>query len=261
MTPTSRLARDTSPQQVNSFVSRSRPALTLSNPRSPRRLSVRRRRSLSNTSPKCIDPRGLTRYHAGVPHELMSTGAEIETALNYRKIVCGVLDFRYDQSVSQLFHGHGPTPRSPGPPARNRQSGSAAPPGILPYGNGMISIMHISVSGQKCGPAHTFSSNKSAHKSSQVTTSSQVIQVKSLPNIFRQLLTHQNPLQKRACLCLHYALNPYASCRNHPTKHSRCRRVGVTSCHNDLLSNMTSSPLSGSTSSVAPPGTAAESSS
>ena len=131
MTPTSRLARDTSPQQVTSFVSRSRPALTLSNPRSPRRLSVRRRRSLSNTSPKCIDPRGLTRYHAGVPHELMSTGAEIETALNYRKIVCGVLDFRYDQSVSQLFHGHGPTPRSPGPPARNRQSGSAAPPGIL----------------------------------------------------------------------------------------------------------------------------------
>ena len=112
MTPTSRLARDTSPPQVNSFVSRSRPALTLSNPRSPRQLSVRRRRSLSNTSPKCIDPRGLTRYHAGVPHELMSTGAEIETALNYRTIVCGVLDFRYDQSVSQLFHGHGPTPRS-----------------------------------------------------------------------------------------------------------------------------------------------------
>ena len=183
MTPTSRLARDTSPQQVNSFVSRSRPALTLSNPRSPRRLSVRRRRSLSNTSPKCIDPRGLTRYHAGVPHELMSTGAEIETALNYRKIVCGVLDFRYDQSVSQLFHGHGPTPRSPGPPARNRQSGSAAPPGILfpiSNANGMISITYLGVRPKMRSGAHIFIEQECSQvKSSHYIKSSHTSQVTS----------------------------------------------------------------------------------
>ena len=189
MTPTSRLARDTSPQQVNSFVSRSRPALTLSNPRSPRRLSVRRRRSLSNTSPKCIDPRGLTRYHAGVPHELMSTGAEIETALNYRKIVCGVLDFRYDQSVSQsvsyfpwLFHGHGPTPRSPGPPARNRQSGSAAPP--LRRGSykqrGMISITYLGVRPKMRSGAHIFIEQECSQvKSSHYIKSSHTSQVTS----------------------------------------------------------------------------------
>ena len=180
MTPTSRLARDTSPQQVNSFVSRSRPALTLSNPRSPRRLSVRRRRSLSNTSPKCIDPRGLTRYHAGVPHELMSTGAEIETALNYRKIVCGVLDFRYDQSVSQLFHGHGPTPRSPGPPARNRQSGSAAPPGILYKQHGMISITYLGVRPKMRSGAHIFIEQECSQvKSSHYIKSSHTSQVTS----------------------------------------------------------------------------------
>ena len=180
MTPTSRLARDTSPQQVNSFVSRSRPALTLSNPRSPRRLSVRRRRSLSNTSPKCIDPRGLTRYHAGVPHELMSTGAEIETALNYRKIVCGVLDFRYDQSVSQLFHGHGPTPRSPGPPARNRQSGSAAPPAGSNKQRGMISITYLGVRPKMLSGAHIFIEQECSQvKSSHYIKSSHTSQVTS----------------------------------------------------------------------------------
>ena len=182
MTPTSRLARDTSPPQVNSFVSRSRPALTLSNPRSPRRLSVRRRRSLSNTSPKCIDPRGLTRYHAGVPHELMSTctGAEIETALNYRKIVCGVLDFRYDQSVSQLFHGHGPpTPRSPGPPARNRQSGSATPPDPK-LSNGMISITYLGVRPKMRSGAHIFIEQECSQvKSSHYIKSSHTSQVTS----------------------------------------------------------------------------------